>query len=255
MQRPASPQTGYQDRPAVIAHRGASIAEIENTIAAFDAAVARGADAIELDIRWTRDAAAVVFHDHSVVRDGRKVAVKRLAAEEFFHLKAADGLHVLTLREALLWAKNKAPLVFDIKDARREEAFIDLVAEHGFHPESVFSSFRLTVIGKLMALRPDWNTAWIIGKSGPAAVRRLLVKPIITRAVRWGAGALHFHHHWIAPELLAQCKKEGLKVAVWTVDAPSEIRRFADLGVDAIITNEPDKARQALGKNTPAAGE
>ena len=235
--------------PLVIAHRGASIAEVENTIAAFDAAVSRGAEAIELDVRWTADNRAVVFHDPSITRHGRKMAVKKLAAEELIQAKAKEKIHVPLLSEVLEWAESRVPLVFDIKDTRREEQFIELVEEHGFHPDSVFSSFRLSVAGKLKALRPEWPTAWIVGNSGLTAARRLLAGPIITRAVRWGAGALHFHYSWIESELLARCHRDRLKVAAWTVDTPAEIQKFADLGLDAVITNVPDVARRALEEN------
>lgn len=246
MTQPASSGRKSSPSPLIVAHRGSSVAEVENTIAAFEAAVAHGAEAIELDVRWTVDDIAVVFHDPSITRNNRKIAVKKLAADELIRLKARDKIRVPLLSEVLQWAKDRVPLVFDIKDTRRENQFIDLIEEHGFHPDSVFSSFRLSLIGKIKALRPEWQTAWIIGNSGSTAARRLLVGPIITRAVRWGVGALHFHHSWIASELLARCHGEKMRVAAWTVDAPAEIGKFAELGVDAVITNVPDVARRAL---------
>lgn len=246
MTQPASSKRKTSAPPLVIAHRGSSVAEVENTLAAFEAAVAHGAEAIELDVRWTADEIAVVFHDPSITRDNRKIAVKKLAADELIQLKAKDDIRVPLLSEVLQWAGDRVPLVFDIKDTRRERQFIDLIEEHGFHPESLFSSFRLTVVGKIKALRPEWQTAWIIGNSGSTAARRLLAGPIITRAARWGIGALHFHHSWIAAELVARCHGEKMRVAAWTVDAPAEIRKFAGLGVDAVITNVPDVARRAL---------
>ena len=232
--------------PRIIAHRGASAVRTENTIAAFDAAVAQGADAIELDIRWTRDRTAVVYHDPAIVSRGRKVAVNKLAAAEFIARKAAEGVHVPTLNELLNWAHDKPPLVFDIKDTRREDRLIAEVENHGFHPDSVFSSFRLTIIGRIKRRRPEWKTAWIIGNWGSRTIRRLVLGAIITRAVRWGASALHFHQQWIEPEVVDRCHRANLAVAAWTVDSPIQIRQFAECGVDAIITNVPDIARQAI---------
>jgi len=236
----------------IVAHRGASAVERENTIPAFEKAVAHGADAIELDIRWTADDRAVVYHDPSVTRDGRKIPVRKLPADELRRLKAAEQVAIPTVRELLEWAVGRLPLVFDIKDTHREEEFMHEVEACGFHAESVFSSFRLTVIGKIRASRPDWQTAWIIGNSGSAALRRLLLRPIITRAVRWGAGALHFHHNWIGPEVIARCHKENLRVAAWTVDDPARMREIAGMGVDAIITNVPDIACATLKGSSPA---
>jgi len=254
MEKSTAPEIESPGSLTIIAHRGASVAETENTIAAFNTALAKGANAIELDVRWTSDGTAVIFHDPSVIRNGHRIAVKKLTVDGLISLKAIEDVLVPTLPEVLAWAKDKAPLVFDIKDTQKEEELIGEMEKHGFHPQCVFSSFRLTVIGKIKALRPDWNTAWIIGNSG-SVIRRLLVKPIITRAIRWGVDALHFHHSWIEPGLIARCKEENLKVAVWTVDAPAEICRLADLGVDAIITNVPDAARQVLGQNAARAGQ
>jgi len=235
--------------PLIAAHRGASTAETENTIAAFERAIAGGADSIELDIRWTADGTAVVYHDPAVARNGIRTPVKKLTLAEFTALKAQQGITVPTLAEALQWAKDTTPLVFDIKDTGREDELIAEVERYGFHPRSVFSSFRLTVIGKIKARRPEWCTAWIIGNTGGALMRMLLAGPIITRALRWGADALHYHASWISPELLQRCAKEHLHVAVWTVDRPADIRTFAELGVDTIITNVPETARRTLAEH------
>lgn len=237
--------------PLIAAHRGASTAETENTIAAFDKAMAGGADSIELDIRWTADGTAVVYHDPAVVLHGRRTPVRKLTLAEFTTLKARQGITVPTLAETLRWAKDTAPLVFDIKDTGREDEFVEEVERCGFHPRSVFSSFRLTVIGRIKARRPQWCTAWIIGNTGGALMRTLLTGPIITRAVRWGADALHFHSSWISPDLVQRCGKEQLQVAVWTVDRPDDMRTFTAMGVNTIITNVPELARRTLVEHFP----
>jgi len=236
--------------PKIAAHRGASIAQTENTIAAFDLAVATGADAVELDIRWTADGKAIVYHDPLIMHDGVRVAVNKLTTADFAAITARQGIAVPTLAEVLDWGKDKMPLVFDIKDTGHEEELIAEVERYGFHPQSVFSSFRLTIVGKIKARRSDWRAAWIIGNTGGALVRQLLSAPILTRAVRWGMDALHFHFSWITPGVLQRCHRENIEVAVWTVDRPEEIKRFTDLGVDTIITNVPDLARKMLDRKT-----
>lgn len=235
-----------QTRPLIIAHRGASLNCPENTIPAFEAAITSGADAVELDVRWTADNHAVVVHDAAVFNDGRKTAIRDLSLSELNRLSSQRKAPIPTLLETLQWGRDKTSMVFDIKDLRHEEDLIRELATSGFPPRSVISSFRLTVIGRLKALRPEWATAWIIGRTGPALLRRLLIGPIITRALRWGATALHFNYCWINPELLKRCRQEGLKVAVWTVDDEPTISRLAAMGVDAIITNAPDVARRVL---------
>src|SRR5215475_3493941 len=88
----------------VVAHRGFKAVAPENTIAAFDAAAAVGADYMELDVHITKDAEMILMHDGTVDRTTNgKGAVKDLTFAEIRKLGAGRGQRVPTLREALLW--------------------------------------------------------------------------------------------------------------------------------------------------------
>ncbi len=244
-----SPDFRPTTAPLVVAHRGASKVQTENTIDAFETAVAQGADAVELDVRWTADKVAVVCHDPAVEQNGRKVAVKNLTCAEFLAIKREAGVSVPLLDDVLTWARDKTPLVLDIKNTRHEDELIDEIEKIGLHPGSVISSFRLTVIGRIKARRKEWETAWIVGNAGSRVLRGFLTRPIITRAVRWGASALHLHAGWIETDLIARCHQAGLRVGAWTVDDPDAISRMASAGVNSVITNIPDIARGVLDRD------
>ncbi len=242
--------TRTDNRPHVIAHRGASLQYPENTIEAFEAARQQGADGIELDIRWTADQTAVIFHDPVVKNGDRRRLVRNLNRQEFRSMTRHTGAAAPTLAEALHWGKARMPFVFDIKETRHELQLIRTVEEFDLPSETVFSSFRLSVVTTLKARRPEWRTAWIIGDVRWGSLRRSLLNTILSRARRWKIDALHFHHRWMTPDLVQTCKKHGLHVAVWTVDATDEIARMATAGVDSIMTNAPDIAIKTLSRLT-----
>src|SRR2546428_12568771 len=119
--------------PWVMAHRGASVAEAENTLAAFEAALAAGAEAIEFDVRLTSDGVPVVMHDarvdrttdgHGVVRTMTIADIKRL------RIATSDGgrAEVPTLVEALSLLTGRATVDIEIKNVPGEPDF-DAVAE------------------------------------------------------------------------------------------------------------------------------
>src|SRR5438105_11174989 len=105
--------------PLVIAHRGASVAEPENTLRAFELAIKQGAQMIELDLHATRDGRVVVIHDedlrHTTNLTGR---ISELTLAEVRRADAGKGEHVPTLEETLDLAHTRARLYIEIKDAR-----------------------------------------------------------------------------------------------------------------------------------------
>ncbi len=232
--------------PRIIAHRGASRQYPENTIAAFAGAREQGADGIELDIRWTADKTAVIFHDPVVINGNRRQSIHTLKYDQFHSLTQAAGVAAPTLAETLRWGDGQVPFIFDIKDPRREKQLISEVEQFTLPPETVFSSFRLSVVTTLKTQRPGWRTAWIVGDVRWQGLRRKLLSSILARVKRWKIDALHFHHHWITRELVGRCRDEGIDVSAWTVDAPDEIVRVAATGVDGVITDVPAVARRAL---------
>jgi glycerophosphoryl diester phosphodiesterase len=223
--------------PAVIAHRGASAAHPPgNTIAAFEAAGPLGATWVELDVRRTLDGALVVHHDPELP-DGRLIA--DLHAEEI-------PAWVPTLDSALD-ACSRLSVNVEIKNIPGEPDFdpseqvaqwvVELLAGRS-GPEVLVSSFHLATIDRVRELAGDAvPTAFLVLEATPES---------IALAAGRGHAALHPWRVTTTADAVERCRDLGLKVNVWTVDDPDEMRALAALGVDGIVTNVPDVAVAAL---------
>jgi glycerophosphoryl diester phosphodiesterase len=234
------------DRPLVLGHRGASRARPENTLAAFAHARELGADGVELDARRSADGRLVVHHDPGV--EGFGVIFEH----GFSELRAAHP-EIPTLVEALEACKGMIVNV-EIKclpwepDADTPDRFVvhavaELICSSGFVPAAdvIVSSFDLGAIDASRAFAPEIATGWLTSGQEVAAAA--------------GIAAEH-GHAWLNPDraaalratpgAIADAQRLGLRVNVWTVDEPDEITRLAAVGVDAIITDVPDVALDAL---------
>jgi glycerophosphoryl diester phosphodiesterase len=222
----------------ILAHRGASRAERENTIAAFARAVAMKADGVELDVRRTCDGALIVHHNPHL-SDGRTIC--ELTAAEL-----PD--YVPTLHAALdacvgLWVNveiknDESEPDFDSADLIAD-ATIEQLLSRDDNARWLISSFRLATVDRCRALAPEIRTAWLCVDVPDGAVARM---------VRRGHAALHPWFGAVTEELLSEAHAEGVSVNAWTVDDPDDLRRLADWGIDGLCTNVPDVARDALGR-------
>ncbi|MFT3852566.1 MAG: glycerophosphodiester phosphodiesterase [Ilumatobacteraceae bacterium] len=219
----------------VIAHRGASKAARENTIAAFRLARTMGADAVELDVRRTGDGVLVVHHDaHLPVADGGSA----LAGTRVQELPA----HVPTLGDALdacdgMWVN------VEIKNDPREPGF---AADDGIADETVahllarrtderwlISCFRVETVDRCRALAPQIRTAWLCGPVPPGTPELLVER---------GHAALHPWVERLDRATVDACHAAGLEVNTWTCDDPARMAELIEWGIDGICTNVPDVA-------------
>ncbi len=242
-------------RPLIVAHRGASFAAPENTLAAFRAAVEMGADAIELDVQRCADGHLVVFHDSTLDRttDSRGrlaerslTELKRLDAGRWFapgfageRIPALEEVLQAVPRHVILFVELKVSELPPVLAAGIEEQVAGALSEGGRLAASVVSSFDPACLGRVKAVMPQ-ACCGLLFESDPQ--RHLSV------ALDIGVDALHPHWTVISDSLLQAARRHGLAVAAWTVDEPQVIARLARAGVDAIITNRPDLARGALGR-------
>jgi glycerophosphoryl diester phosphodiesterase len=238
-------------KPLVVAHRGASIEQPENTIEAFEAAIDAGADAVELDVRMTADGNAVVMHDPDVSRttDGADL-VSDLTLADIRKLSIAlpggGSTRVPTLEEALKCLWGRAAVDIEIKNLPGEpgfmpdrelavEATLDALDALSFPGQVIVSSFNPTSIAHSRRLRPDVPTGLLTGFHVDAG-----------RAL---AGATAVGHPWVLPFVLkvleagggfaARVHERGALLGVWIADDPETARRLFELGADAVATNDP----------------
>ena len=222
----------------MIAHRGASAAFRENTLEAFAAARSLGADMVELDVRLTADGRPAVLHD-PFIRGAAAVA----------STKAEDLPPWLPLLPAALDACRGMAVNVEIKniptepgycaDERIADVVVDALIASGWAARVVVSSFNLNTVDRVHALDPSIATAWL------TAARWDQLAAVATAADR-GHVALHPEAPAVTAALVDAAHDAGLAVITWTVDDLSRMIELAGAGVDGIVTNVPDVARQTL---------
>lgn len=220
----------------MLAHRGASKAQRENTVAAFRRAGEMGAQAVELDVRRSSDGVLVVHHNPHYA-DGRLVA----------HTAHADvPADVPTLGEALdacagMWVnveiKNDPEEPdFDPTERIAEETMAHLLARDE-DDRWLISCFRMETVDRCRAIAPHVKTAWLCVQA-PEGIADTLVKK--------GHLALHPWVAMLTEETVRACHAAGVQVNTWTCDDPARMKQLVDWGVDGICTNVPDVALDVI---------
>lgn len=227
------------ERPVlVMAHRGASLAAPENTLAAIQESIEAGADYAEIDVQRTKDGELVLNHDADLMRVGG--APLRITQATLAEIRAVDvgrrfspdfaGERVPTLREAIELARGRIRLNIELKFYGKERELAGdvarLVAETGFEAECVVTS--LEIDGVLEARRQDPRLS--IGLIASASVGRLVQSDVDLFAVSRGIATDAF---------LREAHRLDKQVVVWTVDDRATMLALIDQGVDGILTNDP----------------
>jgi glycerophosphoryl diester phosphodiesterase len=238
--------------PKIVAHRGASKAERENTLAAFQAALAQGADMVELDVRRTSDGKLIIHHDpHVVTEAGTTHAICELQAVDL-------PPHVPTLTEALDACVGMEVNV-EIKNDDTEpdfdptrslaDAVVKLLRARSDCDQMLVSSFDYATIQRVRELAPDIKTGLLFVAPELDGAAPNPLAEFIDRIANDGHVAIHPHRYAATAELIEAAHARNLAVNVWTVDNPEELRALSNFGVDALITNTPEAARAAIQLN------
>jgi len=231
--------------PLVLAHRGARKVAPENTVEAFRVALDQGADGVELDVHRTADDELVVHHD----ADAPGLGV--LATLPFAGIRTQRP-DIPTLYEVLDTCAG-ALVNIEIKnlpgdaDFDPEHRAADLVvrclARRDGQDRVLVSSFNLDTIDRLRAIDDAVPTGFLVIGVDP-------MDGLDVCATR-GHRALHpfvgLVGGDVAARVIQRAHELAVAVNVWTVNDDAEVRRFAALGVDGLITDVPDRARHALG--------
>ena len=233
-----------QRTPLVIGHRGFSGAAPENTMAAFRKALRAGADALEFDLRITRDDRVAILHDATVdrttdgsglVRSMTMAQLRRLDAGSWFDAPFRRQ-RIPTFEEVLAAGGKCRLLILDTKDLDtfwigRHEAVLRRL------PVLVASEFD----GFLKSVKRRYP--WV-----PTALTAEK-KTDLGRAARLGCSAIDPRFRLVDAAFMKQARKLKLAVYPWTVNTPKEAVRLARLGVDGVITNYPGPIFQTFEKS------
>jgi glycerophosphoryl diester phosphodiesterase len=246
----------YEGRTLNVAHRGAREAAPENTLAAFRAAMALGADGVEFDVQLTADGIPVVFHDRTLERvtDGTGplfeqplAALRELDAGTHFN-PAFAGERIPTLDEALDACSAHFALNIELKihkkgmgeRTRLAAEVLRRIEGHGVLRRTIISSFDPLALRAVRRLSAEVATGYLTPPDLPAPLAWA------GRAITGRHEAEHPHYPTVDRQFMRWARARGRRVNVWTVNEADAIRRVRDLGVDMIITDYPDLAKSIL---------
>ena len=230
----------------IIAHRGASHAAPENTLAAFEKAIEFGSDYAELDVCQTKDGEIVLMHDESLERTTNGTGeiwsstlkeLKQLEAGSWFG-EESKGEPVPTLLEVIQCVKGKMKLNIEVKVFRDEPEIarkvVDIIRSEAFEKECIVTSFDRKIVEKVKHIAPDIKTGFIFNKEYPLDV------------FEGSWDALCCNYRIVNKEFVLKARNSHKIIYVWTVNEKEEMRRLIDLKVDGIITNVPDLLKEVV---------
>ena len=227
--------TDHAKSVLVIAHRGASAYEHQNSLAAFRAAVRLGAGGIELDIHGTSDGALVVHHEPML--GGRPI--RELSVAMVSRHRLPNGEPVPTLPEALVAAGRECRVFVEVKSlAPPHDAALFAALDGGPAPANYHvHGFDHRIVRRLTAARSGL-VGGVLSASYPLDPWRQVSEA--------GARELWQQAPLIDAALVDGAHQRGIGLYAWTVDDPVLARLLAAMGVHGICTNRPDVIHQAL---------
>jgi glycerophosphoryl diester phosphodiesterase len=235
----------------IIAHRGFSSRAPENTMAAFLAAIEFGVDGLELDVHRSKDGEIVVCHDEMVNRTTNGEGyIQDLTWHELRQLDAGGWYDSqftgerLPLLSSVLYEVKRAGILLNIELKTDlfsypgiEEQVIQLLQQFDLIGQCIISSFNHYSLVRVTQILPELKTAILYNLR--------LFKPW-EYAQKIKAVALHPGQNAVSSELVVNAKQNGIMVNPWTINEPDQIRRMIVCGVNAVITNYPDRVKELL---------
>jgi glycerophosphoryl diester phosphodiesterase len=234
-------------QPLVIAHRGAwgraaPTGAAENTLEAFETAIALGADMIELDVRRTRDGELIAYHDARV-----KAVPTRSLPYAALRAKGSPS-RPPRLADVLALAKGRIALDLELKERGYVAEVVALVRPFGLE-HCVVTSFLDDVVLEAKTLAPEMRTGLLVAAGASRA--------LATRMSASKADCIGLHRRVADPSTLAKAATAGIPCLVWTVNASAALDAYlANAAVEGVITDRPALAlerRKRLSVRTATA--
>lgn len=233
------------DALEIIAHRGYSAKAPENTLASLTAALTVGADAVEFDLHTAACGTPVLFHDAMLSRTTNGVGplrrrtvqqLKALDAGKWFSTDFA-GERIPSFQEALDLLKGQGARVYaEVKGFRELEdvdRMVRLTRESAMLGDVVFISMNWTLLDRMRGQEPGLSIGYIVDDEDT-------IDDAMRRAEGDRAALLDFRGSLLAddPSRAQRCVDQGIDMAVWTVDDPTEAARLLEMGVRRFTTNQ-----------------
>lgn len=242
----------------IVGHRGAPRHARENTIESFDRAEVLGVDAIEFDVRQTRDGEAVVFHDEEIVLGNQRVSIRSFTVREIEKLLLPSEFgefRIPRLEEVFHRYGHAMRYLVEVKTSAQTQLGLmarrvgSLAGEFGLRARCLVASFDAEFLRKMRETDSELATSFLFDH--PVA----LPEPGRATPLFPPVDAIGPRRDLITALLLSQAVEAGLTVHPWTVDETEEIRRLIEAGVASVTTNAPDMAlRVRNGTEAPEKG-
>jgi glycerophosphoryl diester phosphodiesterase len=214
-----------------IGHRGARAYEPENTLSSYKKALELGVDAVELDVRRTKDGEIIVIHDAEVDRTTNgKGLVSQLTLKEIKQFNTEKDQKIPTLEEALDFLDKKVKVLIELKETGFEGKMLKTVQKKGLEKNVIIVSFLEEALRKVRELNDIVETGLIYTKHE---------NPIKT-ASDLKANYLLPLYRFTHTADVQKAHQNGLKVIVWTINKSEEVAEYVKKGVDGITSDRPD---------------
>jgi glycerophosphoryl diester phosphodiesterase len=238
----------YLDTPAPLAfaHRGGAAAGDENTVAAFERAVALGFRYVETDVHATADGIPVVFHDPTLKRlTGHPGRIADLRFQDLTTVRIGGAAAIPTLDEVLdAWPQIRFNI--DVKADPAVSPTVDAIHKAAATNRVLLASFSDARLNRLRHLAGP-SVATSLGTKAVARLRLASMTGLPLRLPPSAAAVQVPPTHGRIPlvdrRFIALTHRLGRQIHVWTIDDPQEMTRLLDLGVDGIMTDRPDVLR------------
>lgn len=234
----------------IIAHRGESFIAPENTLSSINLAWKNGADAVEVDVRLTKDNKVVVIHDAHTRRVSRKL--RWISNTELEELKRLDvgkyknrmykGERIPTLQEVLDTVPNGKKILIEIKSDRKIIPYLKNVINNSALQTNQIEiiSFKLKTLIEVRKQLPKFSVFWILALNYSWIQKffRPSINSIILKAIKYNINGLDLCvGRMLDTEVVEKIKSAELKLYTWTVNNPEKAKSLFDMGVDGITTD------------------
>lgn len=248
-------------QPLIIAHRGAMGHAPENTISAFLKAIELGANAIEIDLRQTKDGELVAFHDGSINRTTNgKGKFENFTFVELRNLDAGSWFNIIykeekipTLQEIIDILSDSVLLIIELKGDNNsypniEENTVSLIKKNNIEKQTILKSFDYKVLKRLRVLAPNIPQIFVyalrIPIIGVTIGTGLNFESIYSLDVEY----LQPHRYFVTEEFVRKAEKKGYKIISWGVDSRSSIINALEIGVHGIETDYPERVLSIINE-------
>jgi len=247
-------EVGNMRRVMSIAHRGYAAVAPENTLAAFSKALECGPDYIECDVRRTKDGHIIISHDGTVDRcTNGSGKVADLTLDELRALDAGSrfgrefaGEKLPTLEEYLDLLRGKSRPQIELKEEGLEEDVVAMVRERGMSEQTMIISFHYSVGLRMHELDEGIGIGALKGIGHPASEEEAV--QLADEAASVNADVFAVNYHDITPALVRATHAANMKMAGWTIDSPDDMRKWAEMGLDVITSNDIRLLNQVLAE-------